>query len=134
MTGLGVMINELFDERGGELLATKIGLRIVAADFADNRITLKFTDGTAIALFDDGQSCCEERYMCTDDDVHDLEGEILRAVQVKDGGYGESAYGEHEIQFLEIVTDREVVSFSCHNEHNGYYGGFYVRVKEVAKQ
>jgi hypothetical protein len=37
----------------------------------------------------------------------------------------------HEVQFFEIQTDRGVFTLSSHNEHNGYYGGFFLKVDAV---
>ena len=38
---------------------------------------------------------------------------------------------KHEVQFLEIKTDRGVLTMANHNEHNGWYGGFWI-VAEAA--
>ena len=35
--------------------------------------------------------------------------------------------GVHEVQFLNIETSLGIITFETHNEHNGYYGGFYIK-------
>jgi hypothetical protein len=39
--------------------------------------------------------------------------------------------GGNEVQFLRIHAEDETVVFETHNEHNGYYGGFWIQVKEI---
>ncbi len=107
------------------------GKKIVNASINDNRLMLSFEDNIKINIFDDGQSCCENRYMRTDDDVKTLIGHTLRSIEVKQA---ESEflndYEEHEICFLEITTDDGFITVSNHNEHNGYYGGFGLTITE----
>ena len=139
--GLGVMISHL---RGSDVdMSTYLEKTIVQAELVDNALCLQFEDGRTIKIFDDGQSCCEHRYMRTDDQVSDLVGRKLRSLELKkapnvpypqseeeDDYYYDT--GEcHEVQFLEVGTDMNSVVFSNHNEHNGYYGGFALRVEEV---
>lgn len=91
-----------------------------------DRLIFKFTDGTGMYLFDDGQSCCEIRYMVTDDDLSEYQGAKLLDVELKDAPYQIDEYEVHEIQFLDVKTDKGVFQMANHNEHNGYYGGFYL--------
>lgn len=118
------------------------GREIVKADLveSDNSglsdggyLRLAFSDGKAIALVDTGQSCCEARYMTCDDDVQSLIGHKLTKIEVKEGpdGEGDEYGGEHEQAFLEITTDDGFITVCTHNEHNGYYGGFGLEIKEV---
>jgi hypothetical protein len=37
----------------------------------------------------------------------------------------------HEVEFLEVLTDRDMVTFEAHNEHNGYYGGFWLKATVI---
>ncbi len=106
--------------------------KIVNASINDNRLMLSFEDNIKINIFDDGQSCCENRYMRTDDDVKTLIGHTLRSIEVKQAeSESLSEYGdEHEICFLEITTDDGFITISNHNEHNGYYGGFGLTITE----
>jgi hypothetical protein len=110
-----------------------VGRTIVSATLADERLTLTFTDGARIAIFDDGQSCCESRYVTTDDDIASLVGRKLVRIEAKDGPETEDEYGgAHESCFVEIGTDDGFITLTNHNEHNGYYGGFGLTIVEEA--
>jgi hypothetical protein len=86
-----------------------------------------------LKLWDNGQSCCENRYMTTDEkDLDYYIGATLIDVEVRDAEtQNESGYDIHEIQFLTLITNRGNITFSNHNEHNGYYGGFSVAAELV---
>lgn len=93
----------------------------------DDALHFVFTDGSAIKLADEGQSCCEHRYMRTDDDLTEYVGAKLLGAVVKAAPNEPDEYGEHEVEFLEVQTDRGSFTMASHNEHNGYYGGFLIR-------
>lgn len=97
------------------------------------KLRLDFEDGSALIVFDDGQNCCEARYMRTDDPINDLVGGRLVDIVLNKAKAVEGTYScdSHEIEFLDVKTDKGVVSFSCHNEHNGYYGGFSLAIEEL---
>lgn len=95
-------------------------------DEETDRLNFKFTDGTGMYLFDDGQSCCEHRYMVTADDLTEYADAKLLDVKLKDAPDQEDEYGVHEVQFLDVKTDKGVFQMANHNEHNGYYGGFWL--------
>ena len=128
---MGVMLSMLggnadsVDAFKGAMGKTIAGLTLGA----DDALHFVFDDGSKMKLFDDGQSCCESRYMRTDDNLAEFVGakllgaEIKGAPPVKD----DDDYGEHEVEFLEVQTDRGVFTMTSHNEHNGYYGGFSIR-------
>lgn len=97
----------------------------------DDALYLFFEDGSKIKIFDDGQQCYENRYMRTDDNLNDYVGTRLLDVKIKDGGCFVDEYDDmHEIQFLEVVTDKGSFTMSSHNEHNGYYSGFCISITE----
>lgn len=99
--------------------------RIVPLEAA---VLVEFDEGTVLKLRDDGQSCCESRYVTTDDDLAAYSGAKLIDIELADAPSVEDEYGEeHEVQFLRIHTDKGVAVFETHNEHNGYYGGFWIR-------
>lgn len=109
------------------------GRKIADAEFGGDKLRLVFEDGVKITIFDDGQLCCEHRHMETSDDVKWLVGKTLTALNIKqadDAPKGDDDYGDHEIQFLEVMTDQGCITFSNHNEHNGYYGGFEMNITE----
>lgn len=130
--GIGVMIHRLVggtDHGSNEYL----GRTVTAAALEDNVFRLSFSDGKTIELTDEGQSCCENRYITTDDTPADLVGKTLRAVEVKDAPAGpDDEYGEHDRAFVEVSAGDTTVVLVTHVEHNGYYGGFALNIREAA--
>lgn len=123
-------------ERKAVDLAPYRGCTITTAEEVEQRyvegIRLTFEDGRQLFIYDDGQSCCEHRYMTFDDPLSELVGASFNDVQESfcnnepDDDYGDA----HEMVFLNIVTDRGVVQVVNHNKHNGYYGGFSIKIDE----
>ncbi|RLC98907.1 MAG: hypothetical protein DRI46_10440 [Chloroflexi bacterium] len=108
------------------------GRKIADAVFKDSEIKLVFDDGVGIRILDSAQSCCEERYMTCDDNIKDLIGNTLTAIETKEGPETNDGYGEvHEVVFLIIKAGHEEISVATHNEHNGYYGGFGISLDEI---
>lgn len=115
-------------------LQAAIGKRITA-------ITLNHTDdpehldivleGGGISVLDDGQSCCEIRYMTTDDTLTDFVGATLTGMELRDAPCVEDAHETHEVQFLVVHTSLGDFTIETHNEHNGYYGGFAVVIRDL---
>lgn len=93
----------------------------------EDKICFTFTDGTEMTLYDTGQQCCESRYMTTDDDLTSFSGNVLLGIEIKSCGSKEF-YDEimHDIQFLEVITNKGCITFAAHNDHNGYYSGFEI--------
>lgn len=92
-----------------------------------NKFIFVFTDDSKLTLFDNGQSCCESRYMRTDG--NDLQPHVgHKLVDINITGYNNTsdkyAGGEHEEQFVRVTTSLGTFVLVNHNEHNGYYGGF----------
>ena len=131
--GAGVMIRQL----GGnadlvEAFTAAVGKKITALALVDNELLFTFEDGSKVKLFDDGQSCCESRYMRTDDNLDYFVGGELMNAEVRDAPTEEDEYGEcHEVQFLVVTTSKGAFTMANHNEHNGYYGGFWVVAAKV---
>lgn len=102
-------------------------LMITSATMTEEKLTLDLSDGRAIEIWDNGQSCCEWRHMTTDDDIQSLVGHKLTRIEGKEGP--EIDDGEcHETVFVEIGTDVGFITIVNHNEHNGYYGGFALTI------
>lgn len=127
--GLGVMISML----GGNAepvaaFTSAVGKTITSLTLGDDdALHFVFNDGSKMKLFDDGQSCCESRYMRTDDDLAEFIGAKLLGAEIKEAPSIETGYDCHDVEFLEVKTDRGVFTMASHNEHNGYYGGFSIR-------
>lgn len=129
--GMGAMIHLL---SGGSKKSASdyYGRRIRHARLEEERLLIAFEDGVTIALTDEGQSCCEARYMRSDDDIASLIGGTLAAMTVKEGPDEVGEYGDtHETCFVEVQTDKGFITIASHNEHNGYYGGFAMSIDEV---
>jgi hypothetical protein len=113
--------------------AKDIGRIICGAEIKDNRLVLTLDGSQKIEIWDDGQLCCERRYMTTDDDLSSLVGHKLTRIDSKPGENQEFHNDTYnETVFVEIGTDQGFVTVTNHNEHNGYYGGFYLKVTEVS--
>jgi hypothetical protein len=96
-------------------------------------LNITFDDGVTIRLTDEGQSCCEHRFMTCDDDLSKLVGGHLRKIEVRELKEETVEYGDHEQAFVEIATDECFITVVTHNEHNGYYGGFGLSIGEVPR-
>lgn len=128
--GLGVMIGFLGgNERTVEAYHKAVGQKIarLALDEERDELRVGLADGMTLVARDDGQSCCEHRYMRTDDTLNAFVGATLTGIEIKDAPDQEDEYGDvHEVQFLEVQTSAGAFTVANHNEHNGYYGGFWL--------
>ena len=95
-----------------------------------NGLLIRFTDRTGICLYD-YPTCCENRYMTTDDDLNELKGAKFLGVELKEVEMTDDQDQEHEIAFLDIKTDKGVFQIVSHNEHNGYYGGMSLFARPI---
>lgn len=124
-----------------EIVAKYVGktitkMNVVASYQELDKLVIGFNDDTHIGLSDEQSGCCNRTYMTADgDDLSYYIGSKLLGVEVLDGpeSIEESAEANdcHEIQFLNIQTSTGVAAFSNHNEHNGYYGGFDLKIREI---
>lgn len=132
--GLGVMIQSLGGNAETVSAVTgSIGKTIARVWLEDETLKFEFSDGTKMNVWDGGQSCCESRYMVTADDLSEYAGAILMDMELKDAPEVEDEYGSHEVQFLDVKTDKGVFQMASHNEHNGYYGGFWIQASIIPK-
>lgn len=130
--GIGVMLSYLGgNESSVNAFKGALNKEIAALELKDEELLFTFSDGSKIKLFDDGQSCCEHRYMTTDDDLPYYVGSVLMDADIADAPSIEDEYGEHEVQFLKVKTSKGVFTIESHNEHNGYYGGFSIRAAVI---
>ncbi|RTM07439.1 MAG: hypothetical protein EKK31_11815 [Hyphomicrobiales bacterium] len=125
--GFGVMIGML----GGNADTVKahqsaMNKIIATATVANDTLTLTFLDGSILKAVDSGQSCCEHRYMVCDDDLAAYAGSVFTGMEIRDAPNEPDDYGEHEVQFLYVNTSNGPFHVASHNEHNGYYGGFWI--------
>lgn len=129
--GFGVMLGILGDNaETDEAWNRAKGKRIKSVSLANEKLTLTFDNGDRLIAWDHGQSCCESRYMRTDDDLASFAGSTLVDIELREAPpIKDREYGDHEVQFLAIETDGGTLVMQTHNEHNGYYGGFWVRLR-----
>jgi hypothetical protein len=127
---MGVMIGLLGgNEESVKAFKTAIGKRISSLKLDEDALHFTFEDGSKLKLFDDGQTCCEHRYMTSDDDLQSFVGSELVSAEIRDApAPPPDECGEcHEVEFLVVSTSKGRFTVETHNEHNGYYGGFLVR-------
>ncbi len=107
------------------------GMTITRAEIIDQELQIDFAEGKRIAIWDNGQCCCENRFMSTDDEPASLIGGKLLHITAKEGPVlDKDNYDCHEQIFVEIGTDKGLITIVNHNEHNGYYGGFGLSITE----
>jgi hypothetical protein len=138
--GLGVMINYL---RGNEetvkahraaqgKIIKSITLKEGGGN-GDGAAEIRFEDGTGISIEDHGRSCCESRFITTDDDLPSFTGatfvevELAEMPELPDGEYGDCK----EQIAVRVNTTKGTATFVTHNEHNGYYGGFSMEIRPL---
>jgi hypothetical protein len=117
-----IMNQELIAQFVGKIIA---GVQILS----DSILDVSFADGTKLSFTDNGQSCCEKRYMSMDgDDPSEYIGATFNGATLRDTEYLDDTYDVHEVAWLAIHTTKGDLTVSNHNEHNGYYGGFSIEV------
>lgn len=132
--GMGVMIGMLGGNKESvEALQSSTGKTITSLALQDDALVFGFSDGFGLVIEDKGQFCCESRYMRTDDKLSDFIGSQLLSAELKSAPGLSAEYGDHEIQFLDITTSKGVFQMASHNEHNGYYGGFWIVCRSTHK-
>jgi hypothetical protein len=120
------------DDTQEEIVARNRGKIIAQMELVDNELIIGFVDGTALNVWDGGQSCCENRYMSSDDldNSKHYTNVAFVGIEVRDMGDADCEYGDHQQQALIVRTFLGDLTFVNHNEHNGYYGGFSVQIAE----
>ena len=97
----------------------------------DGGLEMLFDDGTGIWIYDDARSCCENRYLHTDDKVSDFAWATFIEAELREGGEKDDGWETHEWEFVVIKTSLGEFTLETHNKHNGYYGGFYVKIRNI---
>jgi len=131
MLGIGVMIQQLDgNAKSVRLFCEALNKTIIAIRLGeDEALHFAFFDGSKIRLVDTGQSCCEARYMRTDDKLEEYVGAVLLGAEVCNGPSIEDGES-HDTEFLKVQTSKGEFTMVSHVEHNGYYGGFSIEVQE----
>lgn len=130
MKGLAVMINEMAGNKHSvEAITKALKTKIKEVSFHGNALHFVMESGFKFAIEDDGQLCCESRYMKCDDDLTKFAGATLLGAEVSRGPNEKDA-DPHEVEFLHVHTSLGDIVANCHNEHSGCYGGFSIRARE----
>jgi hypothetical protein len=126
--GMGVMLGMLGgNEETVAAVMACINKVIASVEIKDDQLAMTFDDGLKVSFFDDGQSCCEHRYMVCDDKLDEYKDATFLGGSIKEAPSEDDEYGNcHEVQFLEISTSKGPLTVATHNEHNGNYGGFWI--------
>lgn len=138
--GVVVLVNEIWGEAFEiESVANKVisGIELVDNEYSSpkNKLVINFQDGSRLHLVDDGQNCCETKWMHTDDELSDFIGATFLDAEVRDGPTTEDESGDPtESQFLIIRTSVGAFTIVNYNEHNGYYGGFSLSAELLPPQ
>lgn len=103
---------------------------ILSIDITDQELSFKFQDNSRLIFFDDGQSCCESRYIHTDDDLKYYIGANFLGYEIKPGPSEDNDGYVKECEFFVIHTSKGEFTLVNYNVHNGYYSGFSLKVKE----
>ena len=138
--GIGVMLHMIFDdgEETAAALRAAIGKKIASIrldrskeQWSENNLVLRFDEGSGVRIYDDGQCCCEHRYMTTDDDLQAFVGAEFVGAAKQAAANQPDEWGEHEVAFLVVATSLGAFTIETHNEHNGYYGGFWLVARSL---
>jgi len=123
--GLGVLIN-LFGGNQDSVKAYQkgVGKKIERIELKDDVLKLYFVNGGFLAFHDNGQSCCESRYMTTDDNLLKFTNTKFIEVTIESAPDRPTESDVHNCQFLHVKTGKGSFTVETHVEHNGYYGGF----------
>lgn len=89
-------------------------------------ILIGLNNGKTLTVSDQGQSCCESRYITTDADLPYYIGATIIDFELRDMPSIEKDFEFHDAQAFVISTSAGVIDFVTHVEHNGYYGGFSI--------
>lgn len=116
-----------------------VGKKIMDVRLQNDVLFMSFGSQGALYITDEGQSCCENRYITTDDKLEDYVGGNLLNIEVKpvpvpmlENRDPEDYSDVHDIEFVEISTTKGSFVLVTHNEHNGYYGGFSIQARYEA--
>lgn len=136
-----------FDEGYGPISGLQqyesaLGETITSAALAQNDTTLVLefrTFSLQVHNYNPDSGCDTTRYITLDgEDISYYVGAIFFGLQIKPAGRTSVPRGEYggyeETEFLDVHTSKGVFTVACHNDHNGYYGGFNLHVYRENKK
>jgi hypothetical protein len=132
--GFGAMMSTLTKTNGDEALTLGNGNTIVSITIdtdkrEDGVVIIRFIDGAQLELWDNARSCCESRWLHSDDDLPYFTNCTLVSVSVEGGDSEEDSDNGgnvKESEFIKIQTSLGMITVVAYNSHNGYYGGISI--------
>lgn len=107
-------------------LEKAVGKKILSITMEDDKLTILFGEGVLI-IEDQGQRCCEKRYMETSDELGRFKDSTFLGIETKSADVVDEPDGNvHEVQFLDVKTSDGIFQITTHNINNGYYSGFEI--------
>ncbi len=107
-------------------------IKVIESGVGDRGLKVKFAGDRVWEIYDNAQSCCEERYVIIRDDLSRFADSQLYSIMLGDFAVEQSDIdGVKEIQFLIIKTSKGTISVPNYNCHNGRYGGFELVIEDV---
>ncbi len=105
--GLGVMLSMSSGNQNLAIISKSLGKTVLVTFMDDDKLHIRFTDGTKIRIEDDGQSCCETRYMTCGDDLEYYKDASFLGVEISDAPSVKSNDDDddrcHDVQFITAV-------------------------------
>jgi hypothetical protein len=120
-------MSRYYMEDSNKAMAGVIGETIAQASLSTDVLVLRLESGKRFTLADEGQSCCENRYMTCDDDLATFAGAQVVSIEQLEGPQGDGGNDCHDTEFVHLRTTKGTIVCQTHNEHNGYYGGFLIK-------
>lgn len=109
---------------GGVIMWTKLAVSY-HGESEPTCLVIRLTDGRVLRVSDDGQDCCERRFVTCDDDLPGFAGARISAIEVR--------RSTGDIAFVHVITDKGTIVLTTHNENNGYYDGFVLTCRFVTE-
>ena len=114
-----------------DFVGKKIAKIYIDPDYnnGDGGLVIEFEDNKKIILFDDNRQSSESRFIHSDDDLSWHMGSVFQGIQIKNIKDTRDEYDcKHEIQFVHVLTETDILVVETHNVHEGHYGGFNLKI------
>ena len=124
--------NLISEEESDKVIQSVINKAInrVWLDQETDCLHFRFFDGIEIIISDQNLSG-ESRTMTTDDDLTQFARSVFLGIELKDVPSIDTEFGLHEMQFLDVITDKGKFQMVNHNDHDGTYSGFRIVAQAI---
>lgn len=97
---------------------------ITIDDEGNGALRIALESGDVLRLRNCESTCCERRYMHSDDNLKSFLGARLASIEMDSATQRDGEYGDViEQSFIKVRTTNGDFTVIAYNEHNGYYGG-----------